>query len=223
MRGTAYTSALNFRCSVPRTLLLNSRLELPAKAAASTGQIWALDTKRCRCRRQICMHALSRAARTSVHAVIFDDLMLFFFWHCVYWASWSQLCRPTVRPRPLFGIAPVELADIVVGLARACSIMHANASSGRPRREETTPPTTYLILPCPPPNLRNPGLYTLIDPVRWTSTDLNGWIDLTSRTWLYCHASLRCRVTSLSKLFPSKLRTQRPASGRRCELLRLSF
>lgn len=60
------------------------------------------------------------------------------------WQAYSHV--PCHHPNYRLGLL-VELA-YMVGLVRACSIMHASASSGRPRREESTP-TTYLILRCP--------------------------------------------------------------------------
>lgn len=56
------------------------------------------------------------------------------------------------------GLGLVELA-YMVGLACACSVMHASASSGRSRREEAPLPP-YLIYHCPSLYLHDPGLYT---------------------------------------------------------------
>lgn len=71
----------------------------------------------------------------------------------------SLLHCPTLPPHsyhPTRNVAlRIELADMV-GLACAYPGMHANASSGRPRRERSTP-TTYLILCCPSSTLRDPG------------------------------------------------------------------
>lgn len=155
MRGTACTPALKFQYLVSRARILSYHhfvLTLASCCMRTRPLQWArqdgLQTQELLVllKKQIYMLALLNSAdqRPCSHLWQLDTIFEPLF-TSVLGSNFAGLLVPC-RPNYYLG-SLVELADMV-GPVRACSIMHANASSGRPRREETTP-TTYLILHCP--------------------------------------------------------------------------